>query len=56
VRIRSARYLAPVAAGFSAAMRPESMQRYRFPGGAAWSASASGTSSAHQHPGVGAAI
>jgi L-fuconate dehydratase len=41
VRIRNGRYLAPVAPGFSAAMRRESMERYRFPGGAAWSTSAS---------------
>ena len=49
VRIRGARYLAPVAPGFSAAMRRESMERYRFPGGAAWS-------SERKHPGVGTAI
>jgi len=49
VRIRGARYLAPVAPGFSAAMRRESMERYRFPGGAAWS-------NERKHPGVGAAI
>jgi L-fuconate dehydratase len=49
VRIRGARYLAPVVPGFSAAMRRESMERYRFPGGAAWS-------SERKHPGVGTAI
>jgi L-fuconate dehydratase len=38
VRIREGRYLAPTAAGFSAEMRPESLSRYRFPGGAAWRA------------------
>ena len=37
VRIRSGRYLAPEASGFSAAMRPESIEDYRFPSGAAWS-------------------
>jgi len=38
VHIRGGRYLAPDAAGFSAQMRPESLDRYRFPGGAAWKA------------------
>ena len=37
VRIRRGRYEAPVAAGFSAEMRPESLERYRFPNGAEWS-------------------
>jgi L-fuconate dehydratase len=36
VRIRHGRYLAPVAPGFSAEMRRESMQQYSFPNGAAW--------------------
>jgi L-fuconate dehydratase len=36
VRIRLGRYLAPVAAGFSAEMRLESIERYTFPNGAAW--------------------
>jgi L-fuconate dehydratase len=36
VRIRAGRYLAPTEAGFSAAMLPESLIRYRFPDGAAW--------------------
>jgi L-fuconate dehydratase len=38
VRIRDGRYMAPAVAGFSAEMRPESLERYRFPNGAAWSA------------------
>jgi len=38
VRIRKGRYLAPTAAGFSAAMHPESLAHYGFPAGAAWSA------------------
>jgi L-fuconate dehydratase len=38
VRIRRGRYEAPAAAGFSAEMRPESVERYRFPTGAAWTA------------------
>jgi L-fuconate dehydratase len=38
VQIRGGRYLAPGAAGFSAQMRPESLDRYRFPSGAAWKA------------------
>jgi L-fuconate dehydratase len=37
VRIRLGRYLAPLAPGFSAEMRPESLLRYRFPDGAEWS-------------------
>ena len=36
VRIRLGRYLAPAAAGFSAEMRLESIERYTFPNGAAW--------------------
>ncbi|MGA2025085.1 MAG: enolase C-terminal domain-like protein [Steroidobacteraceae bacterium] len=39
VRIRAGRYLAPLAPGFSAQMRPQSLERFRFPDGAAWSAS-----------------
>src|SRR5712675_1656457 len=38
VRIRGGRYLAPAGAGFSAQMRPESVEHYRFPSGAAWTA------------------
>jgi L-fuconate dehydratase len=38
VRIRDGRYMAPVAAGFSAEMRSDSLQRHLFPGGAAWRA------------------
>jgi L-fuconate dehydratase len=40
VRIRLGRYLAPTAAGFSAEMRRESIERYGFPNGAAWTPSA----------------
>jgi L-fuconate dehydratase len=36
VRIRSARYLAPTAPGYSITMKPESLDRYEFPSGAAW--------------------
>ncbi len=36
VRIRSGRYLAPQAPGFSAAMHADSIERFRFPTGAAW--------------------
>lgn len=39
VRIRAGRYLAPAAPGFSAEMRPETLARYQFPGGAAWKVS-----------------
>ena len=37
VRIREGRYLAPVAAGFSAEMRAEALAYYHFPDGDAWS-------------------
>ncbi|MFK4100392.1 L-fuconate dehydratase [Streptomyces sp. NPDC019531] len=36
VVIRDGHYTAPTAPGFSAAMRPESVARYTFPGGAFW--------------------
>ncbi|MET8786273.1 L-fuconate dehydratase [Streptomyces sp. NPDC004589] len=38
VVIREGRYSAPTAPGFSAAMRPESIARYTFPGGSFWAA------------------
>ena len=38
VRIRRGRYEVPATAGFSAEMRPESLERYRFPNGAEWKA------------------
>jgi len=38
VRIHGGRYAVPAGAGFSAQMRPESLERYRFPSGAAWRA------------------
>jgi L-fuconate dehydratase len=38
VRIRGGRYMAPGGAGFSAQMRPESVELYRFPSGAVWTA------------------
>ena len=38
VRIRGGRYAAPAGPGFSAQMRPESVEHYRFPSGAAWTA------------------
>ncbi|MFD8306339.1 L-fuconate dehydratase [Streptomyces sp. NPDC059690] len=38
VVIREGHYTAPTAPGFSAAMRPESIARYTFPGGAFWAA------------------
>jgi L-fuconate dehydratase len=37
VRVTGGRYLAPVAAGFSATLRPESLRDYEFPHGAVWS-------------------
>jgi L-fuconate dehydratase len=36
VRVVGGRYLAPVAAGFSATLRPESLRDYEFPRGAVW--------------------
>jgi len=36
VHVRDGRYAVPVAPGFSAEMRPESLNRYCFPNGAAW--------------------
>jgi L-fuconate dehydratase len=36
VQIRSGRYLAPLAPGFSAEMLPDSLSRHRFPDGVAW--------------------
>ncbi|MEU9991783.1 L-fuconate dehydratase [Streptomyces sp. NPDC048045] len=38
VDIRDGHYTAPTAPGFSAAMRPESLARYTFPGGTFWAA------------------
>jgi L-fuconate dehydratase len=38
VVIRDGHYTAPTAPGFSAAMRPESIARYTFPGGTFWAA------------------
>jgi L-fuconate dehydratase len=38
VRIRNGRYMAPAAPGFSAAMKAESLARFRYPKGAAWMA------------------
>ncbi|MET7683220.1 L-fuconate dehydratase [Streptomyces sp. NPDC005423] len=38
VVIREGHYTAPTAPGFSAAMRPESIARYTFPGGTFWAA------------------
>ncbi|MFB0619178.1 L-fuconate dehydratase [Streptomyces sp. AGS-58] len=38
VVIRDGHYTAPTAPGFSAALRPESLARYAFPGGAYWAA------------------
>ena len=38
VVIREGRYTAPTVPGFSAAMRPESLARYTYPGGAFWAA------------------
>jgi len=34
--VRAARYVAPASPGYSIEMRPESLDRYEYPGGAAW--------------------
>ena len=36
------RYQVPLAPGYTTQMRPESLARYAFPGGAAWSGLAAG--------------
>jgi len=36
VEVSAGRYTAPTRAGFSAQMREQSLERYRFPDGAAW--------------------
>jgi L-fuconate dehydratase len=36
VEIRGARYVAPTRPGYSITMKPDSLDRYEFPGGAAW--------------------
>lgn len=42
VVIRAGHYTAPTAPGFSAALRPEALARYTFPGGTYWSAGPDG--------------
>ncbi|MGV9559235.1 enolase C-terminal domain-like protein [Streptomyces sp. NPDC003401] len=42
VVIRDGHYAAPTAPGFSAALRPESIARYTYPGGAFWAADPTG--------------
>jgi len=36
VRVKAGRYLAPTKPGYSAEMRPDSLNVYGFPDGAAW--------------------
>ncbi|HEV2216952.1 MAG TPA: L-fuconate dehydratase [Candidatus Dormibacteraeota bacterium] len=36
VRVRGGRYMAPLAPGYSAEMKPDSVAAYSFPGGSAW--------------------
>jgi L-fuconate dehydratase len=56
VVIRDARYVLPTRPGYSAEMRPESLARYRFPGGDEWRAIASEVAAAAAAAGaVGAA-
>ncbi|MEU1515023.1 enolase C-terminal domain-like protein [Streptomyces sp. NPDC005811] len=42
VVLRAGQYTAPTAPGFSAAMRPESIERYTYPGGTFWAADLAG--------------
>jgi L-fuconate dehydratase len=46
VRIRDARYVVPTLPGYSAEILPESLARYRFPGGEAWQAIAADVAAA----------
>jgi L-fuconate dehydratase len=48
VRIRRGRYEVPATAGFSAEMRPETLERYRFPNGAEWKTASTGARKAAQ--------
>jgi L-fuconate dehydratase len=43
VRIRAGRYVVPEAPGYSIEMLPESLDRYAWPDGAAWTASVAGS-------------
>jgi L-fuconate dehydratase len=45
VIIRNGRYVVPTAPGYSISMRPSSLERFAFPGGAAWSMVPAGTRS-----------
>ena len=36
VRVKDGRYLLPTAPGYSVTMKPESIEEFSFPGGAAW--------------------
>ena len=36
VRVRGGRYLVPTAPGYSITMKPQSLNRYEYPSGAAW--------------------
>jgi L-fuconate dehydratase len=42
VRIRGGRYLVPEAPGYSITMKPASLARFEFPGGAAWGGATDG--------------
>jgi L-fuconate dehydratase len=44
--IREGRYVAPTAPGYSIAMRPDSLERFAFPGGEAWARRATAASRA----------
>jgi L-fuconate dehydratase len=41
VTVKNGRYMAPLAPGYSIEMYPESLERYEFPTGAAWSSQSS---------------
>ncbi|MFE0475784.1 L-fuconate dehydratase [Streptomyces sp. NPDC058947] len=47
VVIRQGHYTAPTAPGFSAALRPETLARYTYPGGAFWAADLDATKKGH---------
>jgi L-fuconate dehydratase len=52
VRMEGARYVAPLAPGFSSAIYPESIAAYRFPDGAVWRVGNPDPVAAHAAPGV----
>jgi L-fuconate dehydratase len=55
VEIRDASYVVPALPGYSAEMRPESLERYRFPDGSEWRAIADEVAAAAAASGVAGA-